>query len=207
MMNEAQEKMLLANVERLVADVRHLTFLVDEVRHVTLLKARRAQTGGSASPASGSPSGGVRANVSEGQMPLSSEFVLPPLEQKEGLSTKDSAIEATDIPPSAPLTVQQLWNKLADPCLPRAQSMNATRAVKARRLLRDHTEKEIEDAIAAMNVDQFCLGTNTRGWKADIDWFLRPNTVSRLLEKSTAQKPDGFFKAGHPRARRKGGAA
>jgi len=36
----------------------------------------------------------------------------------------------------------------------------------------------------------FLLGENDRGWRADIDWFLRPDSVTRILEgKYRTDKP------------------
>ena len=35
----------------------------------------------------------------------------------------------------------------------------------------------------------FCLGAGSRGWKADIDWFLRPDTVTRIMEGKYDPKP------------------
>lgn len=37
-------------------------------------------------------------------------------------------------------------------------------------------------ALDAIEASPFCRGDNDRGWKADVDWLLRPDTVVRLCE-------------------------
>ena len=39
-----------------------------------------------------------------------------------------------------------------------------------------------EKALSHAASTVFCRGTNNRGWRADIDWFLRPDSVTRILE-------------------------
>ncbi len=43
---------------------------------------------------------------------------------------------------------------------------------------RDHWR----EAMAKVGQSDFCKGQNERGWKADIDWFLRPDTCARIME-------------------------
>ncbi len=43
---------------------------------------------------------------------------------------------------------------------------------------RDHWRQAIERARRS----PFCCGHGQRGWVADIDWFLRPDTVTRIME-------------------------
>jgi hypothetical protein len=38
------------------------------------------------------------------------------------------------------------------------------------------------DAIARVCSSAGLAGKNDRGWVADLDWFLRPDTVTRLIE-------------------------
>ena len=37
-------------------------------------------------------------------------------------------------------------------------------------------------ALDRVRSSSFCRGQNDRGWRADLDWFLRPDTVTKLLE-------------------------
>jgi len=38
------------------------------------------------------------------------------------------------------------------------------------------------EAMQKVARSSFCAGTNDRGWKANLDWFLRPDTVPKLME-------------------------
>jgi hypothetical protein len=46
-------------------------------------------------------------------------------------------------------------------------------------------------AIALVAESDFCRGGGSRGWKADIDWFLKPDTVTKLLEGKYANREAG----------------
>lgn len=37
-------------------------------------------------------------------------------------------------------------------------------------------------AIDKISVSGFCLGENDRGWRANFDWLIRPDTLSKILE-------------------------
>lgn len=39
-----------------------------------------------------------------------------------------------------------------------------------------------QDALARARASPFCRGDNDRGWRGTVDWFLRPDTVAKLLE-------------------------
>jgi hypothetical protein len=39
-----------------------------------------------------------------------------------------------------------------------------------------------QDAVARAAASDFCRGVNDRGWLADFEWFLKPDTVTKLLE-------------------------
>jgi hypothetical protein len=36
--------------------------------------------------------------------------------------------------------------------------------------------------LGRINASPFCLGQNDRGWKADVEFFLRPDTATKVLE-------------------------
>jgi hypothetical protein len=42
-------------------------------------------------------------------------------------------------------------------------------------------------AMSAMTVDPFCRGKSDSGWVADVDYFLRRDTVVKLTEKAGAE--------------------
>ena len=37
-------------------------------------------------------------------------------------------------------------------------------------------------AITRVSLSNFCCGENERGWKANFDWFIRPDTVTKIME-------------------------
>jgi hypothetical protein len=57
--------------------------------------------------------------------------------------------------------------------------------------------KEALDRAAA---SPFCRGENERGWRADVDWFLRPDTVTKVLEGRYDRTGNGKATAGKPTA-------
>jgi hypothetical protein len=38
------------------------------------------------------------------------------------------------------------------------------------------------EALDRAAASPFCRGENDRGWRADVDWFLRPDTATKILE-------------------------
>jgi hypothetical protein len=48
------------------------------------------------------------------------------------------------------------------------------------------------DALARVDASPFCKGSGPRGWVADIDWFLKPDTLTKILEgKYDPRSSDG----------------
>jgi hypothetical protein len=96
-------------------------------------------------------------------------------EEKKEDSKPDSAIaEATP-----PLRVLDEWN------IKRKQSCLMTEKRKASIKTRLRCKQWVsswQEAIDRCNASGFCNGDNDRGWVADIDWFLKPDSVTRLLE-------------------------
>jgi hypothetical protein len=39
-----------------------------------------------------------------------------------------------------------------------------------------------KEALEKIKVSRFCNGINDRKWKADFDWFLRPDTIAKIIE-------------------------
>jgi hypothetical protein len=45
-------------------------------------------------------------------------------------------------------------------------------------------------AMGRIPASSFCMGRNERGWRANFDWFIRPDTVAKIMEgKYDDQKP------------------
>lgn len=71
------------------------------------------------------------------------------------------------------------WNRLmGQTCRWTAKRQKAFRERWKSQLWRDSWR----DAIARAAASEFCRGVNDRGWLADFEWFLKPDTVTKLLE-------------------------
>jgi hypothetical protein len=90
--------------------------------------------------------------------------------------------------------LQVLWNDAAHPDLPRWVELPEKRKVAARARLRERTLAEWRAILERISASSFCRGENDRGWKADPDWLLKPDTASKVLEgkyDNRAPKPNG----------------
>ena len=69
------------------------------------------------------------------------------------------------------------------PKLPQIRNLSEKRRKAiATRLKDDFFAEHYEEAIAKLAESTFCLGENDRHWRADFDWFLKPDTVTRIIE-------------------------
>jgi len=87
--------------------------------------------------------------------------------------------------PAAPTPVQafvDLWHNETLPPIGRCRELTKARrtAIKAR--LRDRPLEEWRLVFRRINASAFCRGDNDRGWRACIDWVLRPDTAAKVLE-------------------------
>ena len=87
--------------------------------------------------------------------------------------------EREKAPPSPTLEVIELWNKTFSQKCDLTQSR--TRALGAR-MKSPKWAASWKEAIDRASKSRFCRGENDRGWKADLDWFLKPDTVTKILE-------------------------
>ena len=88
---------------------------------------------------------------------------------------------------AAPIDVfRESWNAMAAKrSLPQCREMTGKR--KSEFIARwkdpgwraDHVE-----ALAKIQDSPFLLGKNDRGWKANVEWFLRPDSVTKILEEN-----------------------
>ena len=115
---------------------------------------------------------------SENQEPINPE---PPFLNPEPPFRKPG----TTVPPFeeqlSPKTILAIWNQVEGITKARAMTKDRERSAKARireSFFRDHWK----EAIERIKASSFCRGQNDRGWKADIDWFLRPGTATKLIE-------------------------
>jgi hypothetical protein len=82
-----------------------------------------------------------------------------------------------------PAGLVALWNAGAASNLPRAVVCTPERLRAARARLREYPARATwDEVIAKVNASPFLLGDNDRGWRASLDFLLRPGRVGRVLE-------------------------
>lgn len=82
----------------------------------------------------------------------------------------------------------KLWNSFRE--LQKIAKVSAERKAKAKIRLRDSFFREHwKSAIEKIAKTPFLLGQNDRGWTADIDWFLKPESLTRIVEGKYASTP------------------
>lgn len=106
---------------------------------------------------------------------------LAALTQGEGEEEVKEEERKEAAPPSSPDFFLQVWNSCSAFSKIRSLTENRRRAWKAR--MSDQFFRENwQTAFQTMQALPFCLGQNARGWKADADWFLKPDSVARIME-------------------------
>lgn len=91
--------------------------------------------------------------------------------------------KSTKTPSVVPFLPEEVifWN--SQETLPKVQSFSAGRqkSLKARKTDLYFVE-HYKEAVVMVTQSKFCMGQNDRGWKADFDWMLRPETVTKIME-------------------------
>jgi biotin operon repressor len=102
-------------------------------------------------------------------------------------------------PPSpgeeAAVTVDEFvgeWRKYQNLTQPKKMTARRRKALRARSADPDWVSSW-KEALARAAASKFCTGGGDRGWRADVDWFLRPDVVVKILEG----KYDKEFSSGH----------
>jgi hypothetical protein len=93
--------------------------------------------------------------------------------------TKETGTKETAA--AAAAAVVELWNSFCN--LPKVRQLTPSRAKKLGQRLNDPFFTEHWQAgIARAAASAFCTGQGSSGWKANLDWFLRPDSLTKLLE-------------------------
>jgi len=91
----------------------------------------------------------------------------------------DPPEEQTTATPAA--AVASEWNMV--PNVSRCSVVTKKRQQTVRARMQDEFWRtNWREAMQKVSRSSFCAGTNDRGWKANLDWFLRPDTVPKLME-------------------------
>ena len=76
------------------------------------------------------------------------------------------------------------WSKLPDPVKGRRADMTRALTAKFRTRMEDEFFRDNwKEAMEAMSTDPHCLGENGMNWVADKAYFLKPDTLERLLNR------------------------
>ena len=77
--------------------------------------------------------------------------------------------------------VLSLWNSRNELAKVRSFTQNRKRAIKAR-MNDPFFRQNWKEAFQRMLESPFLTGTNDKGWRADFDWFIKPDSVPRIME-------------------------
>jgi hypothetical protein len=113
------------------------------------------------------------------------ESYLTKDEQKK-LKPKSTEKPTKTAEPKTKFDLMAKWNeKAAEIDIKPCDSMTEKRKAALRERLKD--QFWVANADAALDklkdMSQFYFGQNNTGWKMNIDWFLRPDTVVKIMEE------------------------
>jgi hypothetical protein len=106
-----------------------------------------------------------------------------------GAGQADLLPESPAPPGESPDDLRALWNTEKDPRLPHWRELTGKRRTQAAARLKERPLAEWRIILGRINGSPFCLGVNERGWKADVEFFLRPDTATKVLEGKYDPKP------------------
>jgi hypothetical protein len=118
---------------------------------------------------------------------------LQPTLSEEGKNKKKKNIKSSlQTPPKAPgrkqelPTLAKLWNEHSSPSQPKVRGCSNDRRRKAKARLNEGDFRDPKgywvDVIKRVASSKFCNGDNDRGWVADFDFLIRPDTHHKVLE-------------------------
>jgi hypothetical protein len=102
-------------------------------------------------------------------------------EQDQGQQVPASPVVATSRPDGAIEELRERWNATPGVVPWKASSSKRTAAFRLR--IKDQFWVDnVQAALERLSASTFCTGGGDRGWRADIDWFMRADTVMKLIE-------------------------
>lgn len=81
------------------------------------------------------------------------------------------------------------WNEVAGFQKARKLTASRKRSLSARLKDIDFRQNWVS-ALDCISKSPFCLGQNDRKWTANLDWFLKPDTLTKILEGKYDTKSD-----------------
>ena len=114
------------------------------------------------------------------------ESPLPPL-----LFEDDPAVEFVEGEiVSAQEVAFDAWNAMAkEHGLPVAKTLDQKRKAALRRTLQNVGEDGWQEAVNKVAASEFLKGASNSGWKATLDWLLKPQNIAKVLEQNYANRP------------------
>lgn len=85
--------------------------------------------------------------------------------------------------------LRELWNEETDGLLPRCLKLTDTRKKKATARLSELPFDAWIEVITRIKKSSFLCGENDRGWRADFDFLIKPDTATRVLEGKYDDRP------------------
>jgi hypothetical protein len=122
----------------------------------------------------------------EGKKENKKEIPLPS-EEREALAEQESLELEPSGPDAAPgeHPLQELWNRLAHPSLPRWEKLSKTRKRIADARLKERSLSEYALIIERINASTFLRG---KKWLS-LDWLLKPENLQKVLEGNYDDEP------------------
>jgi len=109
---------------------------------------------------------------------------------KEKKIKEDKIKESKFAPVGASISLVDIWN---DNCgqLSKVKGLSDKRNKLCNARLKDNPSADYwSSVIQEISQNSFCLGHNDRGWKANFDWFLKPETHLKVMEGQYRSKSD-----------------
>ncbi len=117
------------------------------------------------------------------------------VETFETVEKQEEALSVTTDPPPPNSGIQDLimkWNQIDGIVHCRKATDPRKRAYRTRSCDQDWLDS-IDEALAKIAASDFCRGENDRGWRVDIDWFLKPDSLTKAIEGKYDQAEEGLF--------------
>lgn len=116
-------------------------------------------------------------------------------EKKKREKRKELSVPLSEPPPpTSAKKLFEIWNEYCG-ALPPAKKLNPSRERRIKAIWDRLPEAEWIEVVRKLSLSDFCNGKNDRGWKADFDFFIKPETWSRVLEGryDNRQKQNDLF--------------
>lgn len=104
------------------------------------------------------------------------------LDQGSGIAKGDAVASEADASPPPSLTLKEFLSAWNATMQQKCESTDKRRTAFNARIRKQDWLDCWRVALAKAKDSPFCNGDNDRGWVADVDWFLRPDTVQKILE-------------------------